>query len=105
MKFYYENNVGDSGYFEEEDLIKEIYTAWNIEANLYKINPINVHTVDNDTGEFELVFMPYGDNEFNSTLLKDYGYYMTNGDGHRCICKIDTDEVVKYDWSEVEQLI
>lgn len=28
MKFYYENNLGDSGYFTEKDLVKAIYTAW-----------------------------------------------------------------------------
>ena len=38
MRFYYENNIGYSGYFSENDLVKAIYTAWNIEANLYLLN-------------------------------------------------------------------
>lgn len=26
MRFFYENNLGDSGYFSEKDLVKAIYT-------------------------------------------------------------------------------
>ena len=38
MRFYYENGMGDSGYFSESKLIKAIYTAWNIEADLWLLN-------------------------------------------------------------------
>lgn len=37
MKFYYENSMGNSGYFEENDLIEAIYMSWNIEATLHLI--------------------------------------------------------------------
>ncbi len=94
MKFYYENNVGDNGYFSETNLIKAIYTAWNIEANLYLIN-------DN----MELVFAPLETNEFNSELLESFGYKMIDGEKYREIVELNTNKIIRYDWSEVKQLI
>ncbi|APQ78671.1 hypothetical protein [Clostridium botulinum] len=35
MEFYYENSMGDHGTFSENNLVKAIYTAWNVEAGLY----------------------------------------------------------------------
>lgn len=93
--FYYENNLGDSGKFIEKDLIKAIYTAWNIEANLYLM-------ID---GIEELVFCPLEDNEFNSQLLNDYGYYMVDGIKYREIVELKTNEVKVYEWEEVKQLV
>jgi hypothetical protein len=107
MRFYYENNIGDSGYFSEKNLVKAIYTAWNIEACLYLLNT-GVKKLD--TNEFmnkqaKLVFAPYEDNEFNSDVLKEYGYFMEDGEEFREIREIETGKEVKYEWSEVKQLI
>ena len=95
MKFFYENNLGDSGSFSEKNLVKAIYTAWNIEATLY-INH----------GDYkEIIFSPYDDNEFNTELLEPYGYKMIDNDTEREIVEIKTEKIIKYDWSEVKQLI
>lgn len=107
MRFYYENCIGDSGYFSEKDLVKAIYTAWNIEADLYLLND-DVKKL-NDTALFskqcKLVFSPYEDNDLNSELLEPFGYYMIDGEEFREIRRISDNTEVKYDWSEVRQLI
>ena len=97
MNFYYENNIGDSGYFSEDDLILAIFSAWNIEANLYLL--------DEETNQEKLIFAPYEDNEFNSDLLAEYGYKMIDGDEYREIIDVKTGDVVKYDWDDVLDLI
>jgi len=107
MRFYYINGMGDEGYFSEKDLAKAIYSAWNIEANLYllqkgirKLNP---------KGSFfdqaTLIFAPYEENELNTELLESYGYKMEDREPEREIIDIKTNKVIKYDWSEVKQLI
>lgn len=95
MKFYYENHCGDTGYFEEKNLVKAIYTAWNIEADLYIVE---------DKKE-ELIFSPIESNEFNSDILKEYGYKMEDGEEYREIIEIATGKIIKYDWGEVIQLV
>lgn len=95
MKFYYENNMGDRGSFEEDSIVKAIYTAWNIEADLYLY-------VDED---WQLIFQPWGSNEYNSKLLENYGYKMIDGEKYREIVDIKSNQVIKYDWSEVKQLV
>lgn len=108
MKFYYENNMGDSGFFSEKDIIKAIYTAWNIEANLYLVIDKNIKKIKDITNvcsQLKLIFTPWENNEFNSDLLKEYGYYIVDGEHEGEIRKISTDKIVKYDWSEVKQLI
>jgi len=97
MKFYYENYSGDSGYFEEDNLILAIYSSWNIEANLYLL--------DEDTNQEKLIFAPYEPNEFNSDLLEEYGYKMIDGEEYREIIDAKTGDVVKYDWDDVLDLI
>jgi hypothetical protein len=96
MKFYYENSMGDRGAFVEKDIIKAIYTSWNIEANLYLVNGFN---------DKVLIFAPWEGNELNSDLLKEYGYYMEDDKEERVIKELSTGRIVKYDWSEVKQLI
>lgn len=96
MRFYYVNFLGDSGYFSEKDLVKAIYTAWNIDADLYLL--------DNGIRR-KLVFAPQEENEFNSEILEEFGYKMADGDVYREIIEIKTDKVIKYDWSEIKQLI
>ena len=96
MKFYYENYSGDSGYFQEDDLILAIFSGWNIEANLY--------ILDEETNQEKLIFAPYEDNEFNSDLLKEYGYRMEDGEEYREIVDIKTGDVVRYEWDDVLDL-
>lgn len=107
MKFYYWNSMGDSGIFSEQDLIKAIYSVWNVEGNLYLIdsNYEGKLTEENILGVSKLIFAPWESNEFNSELLKEFGYYMEDGNGHREIKDIKTHEVKRYDWSEVRLLI
>lgn len=108
MRFYYQNNVGDSGYFSEKDLVKAIYTAWNIEAELYLLNE-GIKKLDTHKPFFskqtKLVFAPYEENEFNTEILEEFGYKMEDREPYREIIDIKTDRVVKYDWSEVKKLI
>ena len=107
MKFYYENNMGDYGVFQETDLVKAIYTAWNIEATLYLINSdVKKLNIKKDFfKQTKIVFSPWADNEFNSELLKDFGYFMVDGNEYREIREVKTDKIVKYDWDEVKQLV
>lgn len=95
MEFYYENSCGDKGVFTEKCLVKAIYTAWNIEADLYL-------WVDNN---WQIVFCPTEGNEFNCDLLENHGYEMIDGEIYREIIDIKTKEIIRYDWSEVKQLI
>ena len=109
MKFYYENCMGDKGYFTENNLVKAIYTAWNIEADLYLLskdfNKKKQKYPQQDSKNCKLVFCSVEGNEFNNDLLKDYGYKMEDGEELRDIIEISSGNVVKYDWSEVKQLV
>ena len=107
MRFYYVNGMGDEGYFSEKDLVKAIFTAWNIEADLYllqkgvkKLNPKGSFF-----GQATLIFAPYEENEFNTEILEEFGYKMEDREPEREIIDIRTNEIIKYDWSEVKQLI
>jgi len=102
--------MGDSGYFSENDLIKAIYTAWNIEAELYLLNDgvkkIDWHSKESPfTKQSKIIFSSYDDNEFNSDVLKEFGYKMEDGKEERNIIDINTGKIVKYEWSEVKQLV
>jgi hypothetical protein len=107
MRFFYENSMCDRGYFSEENLVKAIYTAWNIEAELYllkdgvkKIYPYQAYC-----DQAQLIFAPYEDNEVNSEFLEEFGYRMEDREEFREIIDIKTGKIVKYNWSEVKQLI
>jgi hypothetical protein len=107
MRFYYQNNIGDSGCFSEKNLVKAIYTAWNVEAELYLLND-DLKKIDSHKSLLEqakIIFSPFDDNEFNSDVLKEFGYKMEDGKEEREIIEIKTGKIVKYDWSEVKQLI
>lgn len=107
MKFYYVNGMGDEGYFSERNIVKAIYTAWNIEADLYLLNKgvKKIHNPDSFYEQTELIFSPYEDSELNSELLNKFGYKMQDGEKYREIIELKTGNVIKYDWSEVKQLI
>lgn len=101
MKFYYANGIGDEGYFDEDNLVKAIYTAWNIEADLYLL-------VDGEKEVSDLsrhILAPFEDDEYNSVELENFGYKMQDGEKYREIIEIKTGKVIKYDWSEGKQLI
>lgn len=86
--------------------MKAIYTAWNIDADLYLLNN-NIKKIDRYKSlneQAKLVFAPQEDNEFNSEILEQFGYQMEDGDIYREIVEIKTGKVVRYDWSEVKQL-
>jgi hypothetical protein len=107
MRFYYNNGMGDEGYFSERNLVKAIYTAWNIEADLYLLNDGLKKISDFSLlyEESKLIFSPYEGNEFNSELLEEFGYKMVDGDEYREIIEVKTGKIIKYDWSEVRQLV
>lgn len=99
MKFYYQNYLGDTGYFVEKEIVKAIYTAWNIEAELFLLLD------EKDKNNKIIIFSPNDDNELNSDLLKPFGLYMIDGEQEREIKRIKDNSIVKYDWSEVKKLI
>ena len=106
MRFYFYNGLGDSGYFSERNLIKAIYAAWNIEATLYLLNK-DLKKIDLSktiSSQATLVFSPLDDNEFNSEILKEFGYSMEARGEFREIIEIKTGKVVKCDWSVVKDL-
>jgi len=107
MRFYYENYMGDSGYFSENNLVKAIYTAWNIEADLYLLNDDIKKLNDNAlfSKQCKIVFCPQEGNEFNSDVLKEFGYYMVDGEEFREIRRIKDNVEEKHEWSEVKKLI
>ena len=107
MRFYYQNSMGDSGYFSENNLVKAIYTAWNIEAELYLLNNGNriIDQHQSFNKQTKIIFCPLEGNELNSDLLKEFGYKMEDGKEERDIINIKTGKVVSYDWSEVKQLV
>lgn len=94
MKFYYYNCLGNHGTFEEDDIVKAIYTAWNIEANLFLI----------DKHGRKLIFAPWESDDFNSEMLEEFGYKLIDGDSEREIVEIKTGKIIKYDWEDVIQL-
>lgn len=94
MNFYYINNNFDDGKFIDDDLVRAIYAAWNIEANLY---------LETKNG-WRLIFAPHENNEFNSKLLNEYGYKVVDGPKERQIIDISTGKEIKYSWDEIIKL-
>lgn len=105
MRFYYENCCGDTGFFSEKCLVKAIYTAWNIDADLYIVPTGSKKYKDLKREDIKIVFTPVDSNELNSELLKPYGYRMVDCDEYREIQEIKTGKIIKYNWSEIKQLI
>jgi len=105
MRFYYENNMGDSGVFQAEDLVFAIYSAWNIEANLYLISS-QEDVIKLDSSIYnEQIFAPHESNDYNTDLLYNWGLYMVDGGTYREIRDRETNEIREYKWSDVLQLI
>jgi len=105
IRFYYENCMGDSGYFTErkDNIVNAIYSAWNIEAILYIAEKIK----DNKKKEkITLIFSPHEDNEVNNELLKPYGLYMVDGERYRELHWIKDRSLARSpnNWSELKLL-
>ena len=107
MRFYYQNGMGDTGYFSEDNLIRAIYSSWNIESELYLLNKgvKKINWNEKLLDQLKIKFSPMDDNELNSELLEKYGYKMEDGEEYREIINIKTGEIVKYEWSDVIQLV
>jgi len=107
MRFYYQNGMGDTGYFSENNLIRAIYSSWNIESELYLLNKgvKKINWNEKLLDQAKIIFSPMDDNELNSELLEKYGYKMEDGEEYREIINIKTGEIVKYEWSDVIQLV
>jgi len=105
MRYYYENTNGDCGVFSEKDIIKAIYSAWNIEADLYVIPPrTTLKDIENRKVKLDLIFAPWEDNEVNSELLEKYGYYECDNGDERSIFRISDDKLMYVEWSNVRRL-
>jgi len=96
MRFYYDNYLVNKGWFETDNIIKAIYSAWNIETNLY-LKDIN--------NNFKLIFSPLEDNDFNSNLLNEFGFYVKDIGNHREIVELKTDIVQKFNLDDTIGLI
>lgn len=105
MKFYYDNFVGNIGCFSEDDLIRAIYSAWNIEADLYLLENSNCTRMKGvEKGDYKLIFSPHESNEYNSELLESFGYYMKSIGKYREIVRISDNKVCRYEWKDVKRL-
>ena len=107
MRFYYQNGMGDSGYFSKNNLIRALFSAWNIESELYLLNKgiKKINWNEKLSDQAKIIFSPMDDNEFNSDVLRDYGYKMEDREEERKIIDIKTGEIVKYELSDVIQLV
>lgn len=76
--------MGDSGFFtlKKSEIVKAIQSAWNIEANLYIVQPgtTKKNLVYN---RMKPVLLPYEDNEMSNNYLKDFGLYLIDGEVYR----------------------
>lgn len=100
MRFFYQNGMGNSGYFSDKNLVKAIYTAWNIEADLYLLNDGIKKLNDNIrmNAQCKCIFAPLEGNEINSDLLLEFGYKVADGDKEVEIIEIKTGKVIKCGW-------
>ena len=107
MRFYYQNGMGDTGCFSEDNLIRAIYSSWNIESELYLLNKgvKKINWNEKLLDQAKIIFSPMDDNELNSELLEEYGYKMEDREEYREIIDIKTGEIVKYEWNDIVQLV
>jgi hypothetical protein len=91
MEFYFCNENGSAGVFEENDTAKAIAAAKRIEADLYTLKskpPV-------------LIFAAKEDDEYNSELLKEHGVYIENNE----IKCMRTNEVRSFSKAELIKII
>jgi hypothetical protein len=99
--------MGDTGYFSEKNLVKAIYIAWNIEATLWLLKDGLKKLEESKpySQQMKIIFSPWDNNEFNSEVLEPFGYKVEDMGEFREIIDIKTNKIIKYDWSEVKQLV
>lgn len=99
MRFYYENNMGDLGFFtlKNSEIVKAIQSAWNIEADLYIVRPGTT---------MKAVLIPDDENDVNNEYLKEFGLYLIDGDKYRELHYIDSGELAidPNDYSDILRL-
>ncbi len=91
LRFYYENCMGDSGYFtlKKTEIPKAIMSAWNIEADL------NIVYKDSISGKDvrKIIFAPMEGNECNNDWLKEFDLCIVDGEEFRELRYISTGEL------------
>ncbi|SEU09935.1 hypothetical protein SAMN05443270_3140 [Lacrimispora sphenoides] len=111
MRFYYENNMGDSGFFtlKKSEIVKAIQSAWNIEANLYMVpSGTNNKNLLNQFihGNIKPILLPDEDNEVINDYLEEFGLYLIDGDEYRELRYIKSGELAidPNDYSDILRL-
>lgn len=111
MRFYYENNMGDSGFFtlKKSEIIKAIQSAWNIEANLYIVpSGTNNRNLLNHLIHRNMipVLLPDEENDVNNDYLKEFGIYLVDGEEYRELHYITSGELAidPSDYSDILKL-
>ena len=91
MRFYYENCIGDSGYFtlKKTEIPKAIISAWNIEAEL------NIVHKDPSTKKEtkQIIFAPMECNECNNDWLNEFNLCIVDGEHFRELHYVSTGEL------------
>lgn len=91
MRFYYENCMGESGYFtlKKTEIPKAIMSAWNIEAEL------NIVHKDPSTKKEikQIIFSPHDDNKCNNYWLKEFDLCIVDGEDFRELHYISNGEL------------
>ena len=91
MRFFYANEIGDSGYFtlKKTEIIKAIMSAWNIEADL----SIVTNKIGGHQEKHKLIFSPSECNDCNNDWLEEYGLYIKDGEKYRELHNIADDSL------------
>lgn len=84
VKYFIQNNMGDEGYYETNNIVDAIHTAWNIEGCLWLGNV--------------LIFNPFEDNEVLSDMLKCWGLRVIDHNGRRKLQDVATDIIFNAPW-------
>lgn len=107
MRFYYENNMGDSGFFtlKKTEIIKAIQSAWNVEANLYTV-PSGTNKKNLLYRDMKAVLLPDDDNVVNNRNLIEFGLCLIDGEEYRELHYIKSGELAidPNDYSNVLKL-
>ena len=86
VRYFIENNLGDEGYYETDNIVDAIHTAWNIEGRLWLGNV--------------LVFDPFEDNDNLSDMLSGWGLRVINHNGLRKLQDVATGIIFDAPWEK-----
>lgn len=78
MLFHFHSFSNGSGFFECDDVLQAILSAWNIEDSISLVDG------------WELLFDPYEDDDFNDDCLKEHGYKLGEANGRRTLIYLKT---------------